>query len=192
MNDVVLASTSPYRRTLLARLGLPFRCLVPLVDEDAIKRGAWEPRELAEHLALAKARSLAKTEPNATLIGSDQLVSFQGRTFGKPGTAEGAVDQLLTMSGTAHQLITAVAVWTQKKAYVHTDTTTMHMRALSRVEIERYVAADQPLDCAGSYKLEERGITLFDRIETEDYTAILGLPLIALTNLLRTLGYPVP
>lgn len=191
-NDLVLASTSVYRRTLLARLGLPFRCLAPRVDEEATKRGDWDPRELAEHLALAKARSLCKAEPNATLIGSDQLVSFAGRIYGKPGTTEGAVEQLLAMTGKSHQLITALAVWTQGQTYVHTDITTMHMRSLSRVELERYVAADHPLDCAGSYKLEERGISLFDRVETQDYTSIMGLPLIALTSLLRTLGYPIP
>ncbi|AGA26899.1 Maf family protein [Singulisphaera acidiphila] len=191
-NDLVLASTSVYRRTLLARLGLPFRCLAPRVDEEAAKAGDWEPQELAEHLALAKARSLCEAEPNATLIGSDQLVSFAGRIYGKPGTTEGAVEQLLAMAGKSHQLITALAVWTQGQTYVHTDITTMHMRSLSRVELERYVAADHPLDCAGSYKLEERGISLFDRVETQDYTSIMGLPLIALTSLLRTLGYPIP
>jgi septum formation protein len=192
MPELVLASTSPYRRALLARLGVPFRCLVPLIHEDAMKLGNWGPRELAEHLALAKARSLSEGEPNATIIGSDQLISFEGRMFGKPGSAQRAVDQLLALAGAPHQLITSVAVWTQSRTYVHTDTTTMHMRALSREEVERYVAADSPLDCAGSYKIEERGITLFERIETQDYTSIMGLPLIALTNLLRTLDYPVP
>ncbi|WP_406695799.1 nucleoside triphosphate pyrophosphatase [Singulisphaera sp. Ch08] len=194
MKDLVLASTSSYRRTLLARLGLPFRCLAPRVDEEASKRerGDWEPRELAEHLAVAKAQSLCQAEPNATLIGSDQLVSFEGRVYGKPGTVEGAVEQLLAMAGQSHQLITALAVWAQGQTYIHTDITTMCMRPLSREELERYVAADRPLDCAGSYKLEERGISLFDRIETQDYTSIMGLPLIALTSLLRPLGYPIP
>ncbi|SIO61121.1 septum formation protein [Singulisphaera sp. GP187] len=192
MKELILASTSPYRRTLLARLGIPFRCLAPRVDEDAMKLGDWEPRELAEHLALAKAQSLGEAEPAATLIGSDQLVSFEGRIYGKPGTTEGAVEQLSAMAGRSHLLITALAVWTQGKTSVHTDITTMHMRPLSRVELERYVAADRPLDCAGSYKLEERGISLFDRVETQDYTSIMGLPLIALTSLLRTLGYPIP
>lgn len=192
MLDLILASTSPYRRGLLARLGLPFRCLAPRVDEDQLKQGDWTPRQLAEHLALAKARSVAEVEPAATIIGSDQVVSFQDRIFGKPMSAPHAVEQLAAMSGQAHQLITAVAVWTQQHTYVHTDVTTMHLRSLTRPELERYVAADQPLDCAGSYKLEERGITLFERIETEDYTAIMGLPLIAVTSLLRTLGASIP
>jgi septum formation protein len=190
--DLVLASTSPYRRALLKRLGLPFRCMVPLIHEEDLKLGDWGPRELAEHLALAKAESLREAEPRATLIGSDQLVSFEGRIYGKPGSAERAAEQLAAMSGMTHTLITAVAVWHDGRSYVHTDSTTMHMRQLSSEEIARYVAADRPLDCAGSYKLEERGITLFDRIETQDYTAILGMPLIALTTLLRRLGHAIP
>lgn len=192
MKDLILASTSVYRRTLLARLGHSFRIVAPRVDEEAVKQRGWEPRELAEHLAIAKAESLGEFEPNATIIGSDQLVSFEEQIFGKPGTAVGAVEQLSVMAGRAHQLITAVAVWTKDQTYIHTDITTMHMRPLSLGEIERYVAAERPLDCAGSYKLEERGISLFDRVETQDYTAIMGLPLIALTGLLRSLGYPIP
>jgi septum formation protein len=190
--DLVLASTSRYRRALLERLGLPFRSIAPLVDEDALKQGRSEPRELAEHLALAKAGSLKELEPEATIIGSDQLVSFGGQIYGKPGSAEHAVEQLAAMAGASHVLITALAVRRARESYVHTDVTTMHMRRLTRAEIERYVAADQPLDCAGSYKLEERGITLFERVDTTDYTAILGLPLIALTTLLRRIGYTVP
>jgi septum formation protein len=192
MGEVILASTSQYRRTLLKRIGIPFRCLVPLVHEDALKIGDWGHRELAEHLAMAKAQSLREAEPHATIIGSDQLVSFEGRVYGKPGSAERAAEQLSAMAGMSHLLITALAVWHDGQAYVHTDTTTMHMRTLTPEEIDRYVAADRPLDCAGSYKLEERGIALFDRIETQDYTAILGLPLMALTTLLRRLGYAVP
>lgn len=192
MADLVLASTSHSRRALLKRLGLTFRCRVPLVREEDWKLGDWGPRELAEQLALAKAESLREVEPEATLIGSDQLVSFEGRVFGKPATHERAVEQLLAMTGTSHLLITAVAVWHEGQAHVHTDLTTMHMRALDREEIGRYVAADQPFECAGSYRLEERGITLFERIETHDYTAILGLPLIALTSHLRRLGFAIP
>ena len=192
MSEVVLASTSPYRRALLKRLGVPFRCRVPLILEEELKIGDWNPRELAEHLALAKVESLRDAEPSATIIGSDQLVNFQGRIFGKPGTPERAAEQLAAMSGQPHTLITALAVWQDGHAYVHTDLTTLQMRALSAAEIERYVAADHPLDCAGSYKIEERGITLFERIETHDHTAITGLPLIALTTLLRRLGFEVP
>ncbi len=117
--NLVLASTSRYRRALLKRLGLPFRCLVPLVDEEDWKIGDWGPRELAEHLALAKAQSLAEAEPLATLIGSDQVVSFEGRIYGKPVSHERACAQLAAMSGMSHTLITAVAVWHLGHAYVH-------------------------------------------------------------------------
>jgi septum formation protein len=192
MADLVLASTSPSRRALLKRLGIPFRCLVPLVREDDWKIGDWSPRELAEHLAVAKAESLRDAEPEGTLIGGDQLVVCDGRIYGKPETPERAVEQLEVLSGKTHELITALAVWHAGQTYVHTDRTVMQMRPLLRAELERYVAADRPLDCAGSYKIEERGITLFERIDTQDYTAIMGLPLIALTSLVRRLGYALP
>lgn len=192
MADLVLASTSQSRRALLKRLGLPFRCLVPRVHEDDWKIGNWSPRELAEHLAVAKAESLRDAEPGGTLIGGDQLVVLDGRIYGKPGCAERAFEQLEALSGKCHELITALAVWHAGQTYVHTDRTVMQMRPLLMDELERYVAADRPFDCAGSYKIEERGITLFERIETQDHTAITGLPLIALTSLLRRLGYAVP
>ncbi|MDR3633798.1 MAG: Maf family protein [Isosphaeraceae bacterium] len=192
MADLVLASTSPSRRALLKRLGIPFRCLVPVVHEDDWKIGNWSPRELAEHLAVAKAESLRDTEPGATLIGGDQLVVLDGRIYGKPGSRERALEQLEALSGKSHELITALAVWHAGQTYVHTDRTIMQMRPLLTDELERYVAADRPYDCAGSYKIEERGIALFDRIDTQDHTAITGLPLIALTSLLRRLGYKVP
>jgi septum formation protein len=190
--DLVLVSTSPYRRALLERLGLPFRSLAPTVDEDALKAEQLEPRALAEQLALAKAVSFCQAEPEATLIGSDQLVAFAGRTFGKPGTEARALEMLEAMAGQSHQLITALAVWHGGQIFGHTDITTLTMRPLTRKEIERHVAADRPLDCAGAYRLEARGITLFERIESADHTAIIGLPLLALTTILRQLGYAIP
>jgi septum formation protein len=190
--DLVLASTSPYRRELLGRLGVPFRCRAPLVDEEALKRDDREPRALAEHLALAKATSLCAEEPQATLIGGDQLVAFEGRILGKPGSVECAEGQLLALAGRAHELITALVVWHRGRVVAHTDVATLWLRPLSREEIGRYVAADRPLDCAGSYKLEARGITLFERIDSRDQSAISGVPLIALTSILRELGYRIP
>ncbi|MGE5757116.1 MAG: Maf family protein [Planctomycetaceae bacterium] len=192
MPDLVLGSTSRYRRALLERLGVPFRCRAPRVDEEALKTGNLDPRSLAERLATAKAESLIVDEPDATVIGSDQLVALAGRVFGKPGGAEGAVDQLAALAGRSHDLITALAVWHEGRTILHTDVTTLHMRPLTRAEIARYVAADRPLDCAGAYKLEERGIALFERIDTADHTAIIGLPLIALTTILRALGFAIP
>jgi septum formation protein len=192
MPDLILASTSRYRRTLLERLGVPFRCRAPRVDEEALKTGNLDPRSLAERLATAKVESLICVEPDATVIGSDQLVAFAGQVFGKPEGAERAIDQLAAMAGRSHDLITALAVRHEGRTILHTDVTTLHMRPLTRAEIARYVAADRPLDCAGAYKLEERGIVLFERIDTADHTAITGLPLIALTTILRGLGFAIP
>jgi septum formation protein len=190
--ELVLASTSAYRRTLLDRLGLPYRWRAPLCDEDSLKRHEANPRILAETLAAAKAASVVSVEPDATIIGCDQIVSFEGQVFGKPGTMARAVEQLSLMAGKSHELITALAVRQADRVFRHTDVTSMRMRPLLRFAIERYVAADQPLDCAGSYKLEARGIVLFDQIDSEDHTAITGLPLIALVTILRKLGYEIP
>ncbi len=193
-SSLILASTSVYRRALLARLGVPFRCRAPLCDESVIRRAeaGTEPRLLAEKLALTKASSLVDEEPEAAIIGCDQLVSFQGQVFGKPGTAAGAVEQLVAMAGRGHELITAMVVIRGGEGVCHTDITRLRMRRLSRDAIERYVAADEPIDCAGSYKLESRGIVLFDRIESDDHSAITGLPLIALVNILRDMGFAIP
>jgi septum formation protein len=191
---LILASTSPYRRDLLSRLGLPFACRAPLVDEDALKPAlaGLDPAEIALRLAVAKARSVAIDAPEATVIGSDQLVAFEGQVLGKPGTAEAAIAQLLAMSGRSHQLVTALAVCRDGHEQTHVDIATLTLRSLSRDEVARYVEADRPLDCAGAYKLERQGITLFERIEAADHSAITGLPLIALVTMLRACGYRVP
>jgi septum formation protein len=190
--ELILASTSPYRRALLERLGVPFRTVAPGVDEETWKRAGLAPRELAEQLALAKARRPLQDEHDAVVIGSDQVVVFEDRTLGKPLGADQACAQLAAMAGRRHTLITALAVCSPGQTLTHTDVTTLHMRPVRREEIERYVAADQPYDCAGSYKLEARGIVLFEKIESADHTAITGLPLIALTTFLRELGFVVP
>jgi septum formation protein len=190
--DLVLASTSRHRRALLQRLGVPFRCRSPQVDEEALKAADEEPHALADRLARVKALSIADLEPSAVVIGGDQLVEFEGRAFGKPGSIVRAVEQLEMLAGRSHRLITALAVCHRGALIAHRDVTVLHMRPLERAAIERYVAADMPLDCAGSYKLEERGIVLFERIESEDQTAITGLPLIALTTILRRLGVTIP
>jgi septum formation protein len=192
--DLILVSTSPYRRVLMERLGVAFRALAPALDEEEWKQrhaGA-TPRELAERLAEAKALSLIEAEPDATLVGGDQLVAFEGRILGKPGTPERAVEQLLGLSGRSHELITAIAVWSGGRIYRHTDVARLTMRSLDRAAVERYVGLDEPLDCAGSYKLESRGITLFERIECADHSAITGLPLMKLTQILSEIGYPIP
>jgi len=190
--DLVLASTSVYRRVLLQRLGVPFRCRAPLCDESVLKEEGSDPTKLAERLAYAKADSLVSAEPGAAIIGCDQVVSCEGQVFGKPLTAARAVDQLTALAGRTHELITALVVIRGEWTYHHTDVTTLWLRPLTRVAIERYVAADQPFDCAGSYKLESHGIVLFEEIESKDHTAITGLPLIALVSILRELGFAIP
>jgi septum formation protein len=190
--ELVLASTSVYRRALLERLGVPFRACAPLCDEESFKRKHQDPRSLTESLAHAKATSLASLQPHAAIIGSDQVVSFRGQIFGKPRSLARAVDQLTAMAGQTHELVTALEVIRADRVFRHTDVTYLTMRQLSRSAIERYVSADQPLDCAGAYKLEARGIVLFEKIETDDHTAVTGLPLIALVTILRELGYDIP
>ncbi len=192
--ELILASTSPYRRTLMERLGVPFRCVAPPVDEEKLKAdlGNLPPRKLAEALAIAKGAAVAEIEPAAIVVGADQLISLNDQIFGKPGSIERAAAQLSTMAGRTHELITALYVVSPQGKCLHTNVTRMSMRQLSHEEIERYVTFERPIDCAGGYKLESRGIALFERIETEDQTAIIGLPLIALTSILRSLGRRIP
>jgi len=192
MPDLVLASTSRYRRELLARLGLPFRAIAPACDEEALKVPGMAPPALAAMLALAKAESLRDAEPGAVIIGSDQIAALGDVALGKPGTAARAEEQLAMLAGRTHALVTAVAVVHPGGVLEHVDVTRLTMRPLSAEQIARYVAADAPLDCAGSYKLEARGIALFSRIESDDHAAITGLPLIALVTMLSSLGFPVP
>ena len=191
-HDIILASTSPYRRQLLERLGLPFTAVAPDCDEAAAKQRIRDPLTLAETLAEAKARSVAQLHPAALVIGSDQVVALEDDILGKPGSAAAAQAQLARLAGRSHRLITAMAVINAGQVWRHSDVTTMHMRPLDGAAIARYVACDQPLDCAGAYKLEERGIALFTTIDSADHTAITGLPLLALVNHLAALGYALP
>ncbi len=190
--ELILASTSPYRRQLLERLGLPFRCASPDLDESTFKNLGLSPRDLAERLAQEKARAVSNRQPAAFVLGGDQLATIDGQILGKPGSFEAAVQQLTHLSGHDHALITAIALVHGEKVWTHTDETILTMRPLTEPEIRRYVKADLPLDCAGAYKLEARGITLFERIASADHSAITGLPLIALTDLLRAQGFAIP
>jgi septum formation protein len=189
---LILASTSPYRREVLSRLGIAFEAISPQCDEAAY--AGRPPLELARILARLKATSVS-AEGAALVVGSDQVVDLEGRVLGKPGTVENAVAQLMAMSGRAHRLITAVAVMDVASGEVRVDHDihTLWMRRLSEAEVAAYVAHDMPLDCAGSYKIERRGISLFERIEadptTADDTAIMGLPLMKTLALLRGFGW---
>ena len=190
--QLVLASTSQYRRILLERLGLPFRQREPKVDEEEFKTRGLKPRALAEALALAKAKSLDDEGTDVTIIGCDQLAAFEECALGKPGSIDKAIEQLSALSGKRHELITSIAVKRGETIVAHTDIAILSMRNLTRDEIVRVVEHDRPIDCAGSYKWESMGIVLFEKIVAEDHSAITGLPLIALTTILRRLGHRIP
>ena len=192
MADLVLASTSTYRRDLLQRLRVPFSCVAPGVDEAALKATRLDPMALAAELAQRKARAVAARHPGAIVIGSDQVATIDGEVLDKPGTAARAVAQLQRLQGREHQLLTAVSIVHPGGEANFGDVTRLCMRVLSAAEIERYVAQDQPLDCAGSYKIESLGIALFAAISCEDQTAIVGLPLLRLAAELRQLGLVTP
>ncbi|HJR72585.1 MAG TPA: Maf family nucleotide pyrophosphatase [Luteimonas sp.] len=187
---LILASTSPYRRELLARLGLPFGTVSPQVDEAPIPGEA--PPETARRLAAAKAAAVVAREPDAWVIGSDQIAELDGSALGKPGGREAAIAQLSAMSARAVRFATAVTLQRGEERFHALDSTLVRFRPLSAEEIARYVDAEQPFDCAGSFKSEGLGIALFDAIESRDPTALIGLPLIAVAGLLRKAGFSLP
>ena len=191
MPKLVLASTSKYRRALLDRLGLSYTAAAPRVDEEAAKADTLDA--LALQLAVAKAESCAAAHPDAFVLGSDQLVDLDGEKLGKPGTLEKAEEQLRRLSGRGHRLITAVAL-RHPNGTVETglDIHKMTLRTMTEAEIKRYVTRERPIDCAGSYKVESLGISLCEKIEGADFTAIVGLPLIKVCELLRRAGFEVP
>jgi septum formation protein len=193
MSALILASTSVYRKSLIERLGIAVECIAPGVDEEAAKTAIADPVRLATTLAQAKARAVANRMPGRIVVAGDQLAAFRDRVLGKPGSTENAVEQLLAMSGDTHELITAMTVIAPSGCtYDVLDISRLTMRPLGRDQVERYVERDAPLDCAGSYKLEEAGIALFSAIESSDHTAITGLPMMALVRILSELGVHVP
>jgi septum formation protein len=186
MPPIILASTSRYRRELLARLQLPFTTRSPDAAEDAIPGEA--PAAMAARLALAKARSIAA--PRALVIGSDQVASLDGHLLRKPGSAEVAVAQLRACRGKTVLFHTAVAVVATDSGDTleHVDRTEVVFRRLDDSALEQYVRLESPLDCAGSFKSEGLGVALFERISSQDPTALIGLPLIFVAEALRQLG----
>ena len=188
---LVLGSTSRYRRELLLRLGLPFVVAAPDIDEAALP--AEPPAQTAVRLAEAKARAVAFRYPGALVIGSDQVADCAGEPIGKPGTRDAAVAQLQALSGKTVVFHTGVALVDAgsgrcRTALVDVAST---FRTLSSTDIDAYLDREAPFDCAGSVKSEGLGIALFDRIESDDPTALIGLPLIALSRLLREEGVDV-
>ena len=185
---LILASTSRYRRELLQRLRLPFEVIAPLVDEAPLPGEA--PAVLAQRLAMAKARVVAAQHPGAIVIGSDQVADLHGQAIGKPGTHERAVAQLRSMRGQRITFQTAVAVVRADRGYAHglLASVVVSFRDLSDAQIEHYLRTEQPYDCAGSAKCETLGIALLEAIDSDDPTALIGLPLIRTCRLLREAG----
>lgn len=194
---IVLASTSRYRRELFARLGLPFEVAAPAFEEATVPAGTHVGGEEALLLALeharGKARSLASTYPRHLIVASDQVCECEGRILDKAGSADRAREQLAFLAGREHRLHTAVVIADTRAGVEHDEvvTTRARMRSLDGEEIARYVELDSPLDSAGSYYSEGLGVALFERFTTEDPTAIIGLPLIAVRRLLSRCGVEV-
>jgi len=189
---IVLASTSRYRRELLERLRLAFDVEAPHVDESPLEGEA--PRATALRLAIAKAQEVQSRRPGAVVIGSDQVAEIDGAALGKPMTHSAALVQLERMQGKQVVFHTALAVIGPAASQVQVDSvpTTVHMRSLPRAALERYLRLDQPYDCAGAAKIESLGIALVDRVQSDDPTALIGLPLIRLVSMLAAAGVEVP
>ncbi|MBK6850129.1 MAG: septum formation inhibitor Maf [Burkholderiales bacterium] len=186
--SLILASTSPYRRELLARLRLPFAVVSPQVDETPLPDES--PATLSERLALAKALAVALRYPQALVLGSDQVADLDGQPIGKPGTHERAVQQLRAMRGRSVVFRTALAACRASDGFQRLDRAdvVVRFRELSDAEIETYLRIEQPYDCAGSAKCETLGITLLAAIDSDDPTALVGLPLIRTAEMLRGAG----
>jgi septum formation protein len=188
---LLLASTSPYRRELLTRLRVPFSVASPDVDEST--RPGEPPSALASRLAHAKAIALLDGNPDAWILGSDQVAALGQRILGKPGGRPQAMAQLMAMSGRTVEFLTAVSLLNAKGQHIHAlDVTTVRFRALDQDAVGRYVDLEQPYDCAGSFKAEGLGIALFESITSSDPTALIGLPLIATARMLRQAGFAIP
>lgn len=190
---LILASGSSYRRDLLARLGLDFEAVTPDVDESP--HPDEDPAELVGRLAGAKATAVTKAHPSAVVIGSDQVATLAGRVLGKPGSAANAKSQLTECAGRSVEFLTGVCVLDGRspraEPLLHLDITRVLFRPLSQAEIDRYVERENPIDCAGGFKSEGLGIALFDRIDSQDPTGLIGLPLIWLSKALVQFGFEI-
>lgn len=192
---LILASSSRYRREQLSRLGIPFTYTAPNIDESPDPNEPADDlvRRLARQKAAAVRSAVAKTHPNALIIGSDQLAYIDGQILGKPGTEERAHAQLSLLSGNTVSFLTSVCLLDcrSNEAQIAVDDTRVTFRALLRAQIVAYIAKEQPLDCAGAFKSEGLGIALFESIQTSDPNALIGLPLIQLCSMLRNAGIDV-
>ena len=187
---LILASTSKYRKELLARLRIDFQTISPEVDEAPLKNET--PEQIALRLAKAKALAIAKSHPEAWVIGSDQVVDLHGAAMGKPGDHDTAMAQLQLLRGETVKFHTAVCVAKGEQANTLNVTTEVTFRTLKDSVLEAYLLAETPYDCAGSAKSEGLGICLLERVHSDDPTALIGLPLIAVCTLLREAGFQIP
>ena len=192
MLPLLLASSSVYRRELLARLQLPFTCSSPDIDESPL--AGESAIELVRRLAQAKAQALAASHPGHLIIGSDQVAVLDGKIIGKPHTFDKAREQLLAASGASVTFLTGLALLNSQSGHCQLDCIpfTVHMRTLDPARVEHYLRAEQPYDCAGSFKAEGLGVSLFQRTEGPDATSLAGLPLIRLVDMLLAEGIQIP
>ncbi|CAI8933211.1 Maf family protein [Pseudomonas sp. IT-P176] len=192
MLPLLLASSSVYRRELLARLQLPFTCSSPDIDESPL--AGESATELVRRLAQTKAQALAASHPGHLIIGSDQVAVLDGKIIGKPHTFDKAREQLLAASGASVTFLTGLALLNSQSGHCQLDCIpfTVHMRTLDPASVERYLRAEQPYDCAGSFKAEGLGVSLFQRTEGPDATSLVGLPLIRLVDMLLAEGVQIP
>jgi septum formation protein len=188
MPKLVLASSSPYRRGLLERLGLDFEVTSPHVDETALP--GERPEQLVRRLSEAKARAVADAHPDSLIIGSDQVAIMDGEIIGKPGSHEQAVEQLRRASGRRVEFLTGLALLNSASGRVQVDAVPIAIvfRPLSDAQIDRYLRKDQPYNCAGSFRSERLGVALFERYEGDDPNTVVGLPLIRLVRMLENEG----
>lgn len=188
---IVLASSSPYRRELLDKLGFAYRSKKPDVDETPFPNES--PKDLVSRLAESKARAIMRQFPNALIIGSDQVAVLDGEMLGKPGTKARAVEQLTKASGRHVSFLTGLSLLDSETGIAETEVVpfNVYFRTLTNSMIDRYLEREQPFDCAGSFKSEGLGIALFDKLEGEDPNTLIGLPLIRLTRLLEKAGIEV-
>ena len=192
MLPLLLASSSVYRRDLLSRLRLPFTCSSPDIDES--HRPGESALELVQRLSLEKAQALAASHPAHQIIGSDQVAVLNDQIIGKPHTFDKARQQLLNASGASVSFLTGLTLLNSQTGHYQTDCVpfTVHMRHLNAEQIERYLHAEEPYDCAGSFKAEGLGVSLFQRTEGDDATSLVGLPLIRLVDMLLAEGVDIP
>ena len=189
---IILASESPYRKELLERLHLDFNCRPAYIDEESVWKRNISPLELSIELAKMKALKVLEKNQHSLIIGSDQVICLDNQIFGKPKTEENALKQLKQLQSAPHKLITSVCLASDEKIITFSNETILSIRKdLNEQQLKHYVSRDLPLNCAGSYKIEGMGIALFEKVETTDFTSIIGLPLMELSKKLKDFGIEV-